>query len=166
MMNLPQFRDSGSTTVEAFPSRLDHDEVNPRDEVAERLPAHQHVRILSIGDDSILLYSRRLILETEGYSVESARGDVVTVEQLLLRRFDLVLLCHSIAEDVVSHIVEAATRIAPQTPLLQISPLDNPFRNKAHPALVSADPAALLSAVAGQLANHREPCGDRLRATG
>jgi hypothetical protein len=97
-----------------------------------------------------------------GYSVESAKGDIATVEQTLRRRFDLVLLCHSIAEDVVSHIMEASKRIAPQTPLLQISPLDSPFGNKAHPTLVSADPEALLNAVAGQLASHREAHGNRV----
>ncbi len=165
MLNPPQLRKFRSTTVESFPSRFDREDVGTREGVAKRVVAHPPARILSIGDDSTLLYSRRLILETAGYFVESARGDVAAVEQILLRRFDLVLLCHSIAEDVVNYIVEASTRIAPQTPLLQISPLDNPFGNKAHPTLVSADPAALLSAVAGQLANHREPYRSPSRAT-
>jgi hypothetical protein len=166
MMNLPQLRDSRRASVEAFPSRSDRDGVSPRDEPTGRVLTHRQIRILSIGDDSILLYSRRLILEAAGYSVESARGDVSTIEQILLRGVDLILLCHSIGEDVVSRIVEASTRIAPQTPLLQISPLDNPFGNKTRPTLVSADPAGLLSAVAGQLATQREPYGNRLRATG
>jgi hypothetical protein len=157
MLNLLHSRNSGSATVEPFPPGLDRDDASPRDEVAGPVLTHRHARILSIGDDSILLYSRRLILETAGYTVESVRGDLATIEQILLRRFDLVLLCHSITEDVIRHIVEASTRIAPQTPVLQISPLDNPFGNKAHPTLVPADPAALLSAVAGQLASHREP---------
>ena len=151
MLNLPQLRNSRAATVESLPSRF------ARDEATGRVDTRRQARILSIGDDSILLYSRRLILETAGYSVESARADVATIDRIQLRRFDVVLLCHSIADEVVSHIVEAAGRIAPRTPLLQISPLDNPFGNKAHPALISADPAALLSAVAGQLANEREP---------
>lgn len=165
MLNLPELRNPGLSAMEAFPLRFDRDEVTPRDEVAERTPARQHARILSIGDDSILLYSRRLILETAGYSVESVRGDIAAIQQALLRRFDLALLCHSIAEQLVDHIVEASIRIAPQTPLLQISPLDNPFR-KQHPALVSADPAALLSAIAGQLANSGNHHRNRLRASG
>jgi hypothetical protein len=160
MLNQPQLRNSGPAAVEAFPPRFDHDDASPRDEAAERELAHRQTRILSVGDDSILLYSRRLILEMAGYSVESAIGDLATVEQTLLRRFDLVLLCHSIAEDMVSHIVEASRRIAPQTPLLQISPLDNPFGNRAHPTLVSADPAAMLNAVAGQLASQQESYGN------
>ena len=165
-MNHPQLRNSGRATLEAFPSRFDRDNVSPRDQAAGRVPIRRQVRILSIGDDSILLYSRCLILETAGYSVESARADIATIERILLRRFDLVLLCHSIADEVLSHIVEATLRIAPRIPLLQISPLDNPFGNKAHPALISPAPAALLSAVAGQLANEREPCGDHFHATG
>lgn len=166
MVNLPQLRNFGRSTVESFLSRFDRDSVGPRDEASGRVLTHRQIRILSIGDDSILLYSRRLILETAGYSVESATAEISTIEQILLRGVDLVLLCHSIGEDMVSRIVEASTRISPQTPLLQISPLDNPFGKKAHPTLVSADPAALLSAVAGQLATQREPYGNRLRATG
>jgi hypothetical protein len=165
MLNLVQLSDSGSAGVGAFPSRFDRDNASPRDEVTRRPASHRRVRILSIGEDSILLYSRRLVLETSGYTVESARGDLATIEQLLLRRFDLILLCHSIAEDVIGRIVDASKRMAPQTPLLQISPLDSPFANKAQPTLVSADPVTLLNAVAGEL-NHREPHGDCLHATG
>lgn len=164
MLNLPQIRNSALVTVDATAARVDADDRNPRGQNAERTVTHRQARILSIGDDSILLYSRRLILETAGYAVESARAEQAAIERILLRRFDLVLLCHSITEEVVKYIVEASMRIAPQTPLLQISPLDNPFRTQAHPALVSADPAALLSAIAGQLANRGERY--RLRATG
>jgi len=163
MLSLVQLRKSGQAGDEPLAARLDRESAVPRDD-AELPLTHRRPRILSVGDDSILLYSRRLILETAGYAVESARGNLATVEQALLRDFDLILLCHSITEDAVHHIVEASTRIAPQTPLLQISPLDNPFKNPAHPALVSADPAALLCAVAGQLANHAEHYADRTRA--
>ena len=163
-MNQPQLLTSGRATVEAFPPPFDRDDLSSRDDRAERPLARRQARILSIGDDALLMYSRRLILEMAGYSVESARGDLATIEQTLPRRFDLVLLCHSLAEDVINRIVEASTRIAPQTPLLQISSLDNPFENRAHPTLVPADPAALLSAVAGQLANPRGPHGSRFDA--
>lgn len=166
MLSLPQLHNSGPMNVEAFPVRFDRDKISPRDALAERPIARHRTRILCIGDDPVLLYSRRLVLETAGYSVESARGVLGTIEQVLLRRFDLVLLCHSITDEVVGHIVEASTRIAPQTPLLQVTPLDNPFRNQAYPALVSAVPAALLSAIAGQLANHAERYGNHLRPTG
>jgi hypothetical protein len=139
MMNQPRLRNSGPATVGAFRSRFDSDDVGSRDEVAGRVPGQRQASILSIGEDAILLYSRRLILEMAGYSVESAIGNIATIEQILLRSFDLVLLCHSLAEDVVSNIVEASAQIAPQTPLLRISPLDSPLGNKAHPTLVSAD---------------------------
>ncbi len=166
MPSLPQFRNSGPARVEAFPSRFDRGDINARDESTERTLTHRRARILSIGDDSILLYSRRLILETAGYSVESARGDVAAVEEPLSRRFDLILLCHSIPDEVVGHIAEASTRISPQTLLLQITPLDNAVANGAHPALVSADPAALLSAVASQLADHGKQSGNHFVAAG
>jgi hypothetical protein len=166
MLSLGQLREAAQPGVEALPARLHRDSAPAGDGAAERSFTQRQARILSIGEDTILLYSRRLILETAGYSVESARGDLGTIQQTLLRKFDLILLCHSINEDVVNHIVEASTRIAPQTSLLQISALDNPFQNRAHPALVSADPEALLSAVAGQLANQRERYGNGIRRTG
>lgn len=163
MLSLPQIRNSGPTAVETLPVRFDRDDTRSHDELSKRARAHRQARIFSIGDDSILLYSRRLVLETAGYSVESARGVLPAIEQILLRRFDLILLCHSITEEVVRRIVEASTRIAPRTPLLQISPLDNPFTHQAHPALVPSEPAALLSAIAGQLANQAARCGNHRR---
>jgi CheY-like chemotaxis protein len=164
MLSLSQFRNSGSIGLEAFPARFDRDDVNPRDKAKERALVHRQARILSIGDDSVLLYSRRLVLETAGYAVESARGILPHIEQILQRRFDLILLCHSVGEEVIDRIVEVSSRIAPQTPLLQITPLDNPFRNQAHPPLVSADPAGLLNAIAGQLASPPPRCnGNRSR---
>lgn len=167
MLNLSQIRNLRLAATEAFASRSNRKpQPGQRNEPADRSLAHTQARILSIGDDSILLYSRRLILETAGYSVESAKGNIATVEKALLRKFDLILLCHSIPEEVVHRIVEASTRIAPQTPVLQISPLDNPFRNQAHPALVSAEPVVLLGAIAGQLENQAERYEHHLHAAG
>lgn len=166
MLRLVQLRELGQAGVEAFPARPDRESAAPRNDTTKCSLTHRQGRILSIGDDSILLYSRRLIFETAGYSVESARGDLAAIEQILWRKFDLILLCHSISDDLVDQIVEASMRIAPQTPLLQISPLDNPFGSQTHPALVSADPSALLSAVAGQLAKQGERYGARIRRTG
>jgi hypothetical protein len=163
MLSLAQIRNSGAMAVETLPVRFDRDDARSHDEIPERARAHRQARILSIGDDSVLLYSRRLVLETAGYSVESARAVLPAIEQILQRRFELILLCHSVAEEVVGRIVEASTRIAPQTPLLQISPLDNRFTNSAHPALVPAEPAALLDAIAGQLANQAPRCGNHRR---
>jgi CheY-like chemotaxis protein len=166
MLNLSQIRNLRLAAAEVLTSPPNRESPGQRDEAADRSLNHTQARILSIGDDSILLYSRRLILQTAGYSVESARGDIATVEKALLRRFDLILLCHSITEELVHRIVEASTRIAPQTPLLQISPLDNPFRKQAHPALVSAAPVALLCAIARQLEDQAGRYDHHLRATG
>jgi hypothetical protein len=98
MLNLSQIRNLRLAAAEVFPSPSNREAPGQRDEAADRSLNHTQARILSIGDDSILLYSRRLILETAGYSVECARGNIATIEEALLRRFDLVLLCHSIPE--------------------------------------------------------------------
>jgi len=166
MLSHLQPRNSRQATVNPFPPCLDRGDYSPqRDPVTDPLFTHQKLRILSVGEDRLLLYSRRLILETAGYVVESVRADVA-IEQALLREFDLVLLCHTIPEEVVTHIVDASARIAPQTLLLQVSPLDNPFRNKAHPMLISAEPVALLGAVAGLFANQPKSSSKPWPATG
>lgn len=55
----------------------------------------QPVRVLSICDDESLRYSRQLVLESEGYAVES-----ITSRELLesadLKAFEIAILCHSV----------------------------------------------------------------------
>ncbi len=126
-----------------------------REQTSESAVSRGRARILSIGDDPLLLYSRRLVLERDGYLVATLRSDAL-VDEAQLRGFDLVLLCHSIPETVASHILEILWRVTPQTPVLLVSRLDVYATAGPHHIAVSANPAAMLGVVAQQLATHKD----------
>lgn len=118
---------------------------------------HDRARILSIGDDPTLLYSRRLVLEKNGYFVASLKSEAI-VDEAQLRGFDLVVLCHSVPGSAANRILEILWRLTPQTPVLLVSRLDKPAYDGLHNIAVSAHPVAILSAVAQQLAIHQASC--------
>ena len=125
-----------------------------QEQISRAATRNNRARILSIGDDPILLYSRRLVLERDGYFVACLRSDAV-IEDARLLDFDLVMLCHSVPEAVASHIEEVLWRLAPQIPVLLVSRQDRPVPSGPHEVAVSAHPVALLNAVAQQLAIQR-----------
>jgi hypothetical protein len=53
-------------------------------------------RILSIGRDSLLLESRRLLLEASGCKVMSANGIEDAIARCAGQHFDAVILCHTL----------------------------------------------------------------------
>jgi CheY-like chemotaxis protein len=137
-------------------SRLLPDADASRERLGESSVARNRARILLIGDDPILQYSRRLILERDGYIVASLRSNAVQ-EESQLGGFDLVILCHSVPDQVAGHILEVLWRITPQTPVLLVSRLDKPISASPHQIVVAAHPVAILGAVALQLAIHERP---------
>jgi len=123
------------------------------DGAGEKLTAERPPRILLIGDDPTLQFTRCKLLESAGYAVVTARSTLV-VEELFLRGIELVLLCHTISEDVAARLVNAFTRLAPQIGVLHISALNNPTADKWAVPYVQARPAALLDAIAVTLSQH------------
>lgn len=159
MLLLPQPRMANlpvSFPVQTFSAWLPEPEGVSRERISARALMHDRPRILSIGDDPILLYSRRLVLERDGYLVASLRSDAV-IEDAQLRGFDLVMLCHSVPDNVANRILEVLWRLTPQTPVLLVSGPDRPFGSGPHQITVPAHPVALLDAVAQQIAIHRNP---------
>lgn len=157
MLSLPQLRDSHSTIkfpVETFSTWPTEPDNNSREQTSDSAVSHDRARILSIGDDPVLLHSRRLVLERDGYLVATLRSDAI-IDDEQLRGFDLVMLCHSIPDKVASHILEVLWRVTPQTPVVIVSRLDVLASAGPHHTAVSSYPAAMLSAVAQQLAMHK-----------
>lgn len=136
-----------------LPSSVRQDATARRDGFAKsKAPDHQP-HILLIGDEPTLQYSRRKILESHGYSVGSAHSDLA-VEELFLRNIELVLLCHTIPENILTHIAKAFARLAPKVPVLLILPIGNSLLYEGIPSSVEAQPAALLGAVSARLGHH------------
>ena len=75
-------------------------------------------KILSVGLDVNLLYSRKLVLQQTGAQVFNARVEPALL-MLESRFFDLILLCHTLPERDVAHLCRLAelfwpvTRVAP-----------------------------------------------------
>ncbi|HZQ44874.1 MAG TPA: response regulator [Acidobacteriaceae bacterium] len=163
MSYLPQVRNAHATInfpVDALSAWPAEPESKPREQTSKSAVSPDRSRILSIGDDPLLLHSRRLVLERDGYLVAILRSEAI-MDDAQLRGFDLVMLCHSIPDKVASHILEVLWRVTPQTPVLLVSRLDVFAAAGPHHTAVSADPAAMLEAVAQQLAIHKNAAVQR-----
>ena len=157
MLHLPQGRNSHvpmNFPVETLSIRPPDSDGDSRENTGESALSQDRPRILSIGDDPVLLYSRRLVLERDGYLVATLRSNAL-LDEAQLRGFDLVLLCHSIPDRVVGHILEILCRVTPRTPVLLVSRLDVCASPGAHHIAVPPHPVVLLDVVAQQLAIHK-----------
>lgn len=152
MLNLPRrTRHTVPYFVDSFRARREYaftgqpDNGMGREDATDRRP-----QILLIGDEQLLQYSRRMILETAGYAVRSVKSSVA-VEGMLLRGIQVVLLCHTVREDVAKRIVNEVARLAPEITVLRIVSLDDPGGDEGKADAVSASPTAFLRTVAAKL---------------
>ncbi|HEX5284599.1 MAG TPA: response regulator [Bryocella sp.] len=155
--NSPTTMDFPVETLSADPVDFDN---NSRHQPSESPLSRDSARILAIGDDPVLLYSRRLVLERDGYLVAASRSDAIADEEQL-RGFDLIMLCHSIPDKVAGHILEVLWRVTPETPVLLVSRLDLYAPAGLHHIAVSSHPADMLDVVAQQLALHKNAGASR-----
>lgn len=140
--------------IEAFAANIGDPDGSPRRDGAGESVAPEHLpRILLVGDDQMLQYTRCKVLESAGYAVETARSTLI-VEDVLLRGVEVVLLCHTISDDVAAHLVNAFARLAPQIGVLRISSLNSPAIDRGRVPFVQARPAALLDAITATLSSH------------
>ncbi|HEV2576769.1 MAG TPA: response regulator [Acidobacteriaceae bacterium] len=135
-----------------------------REQTGQATPSRDRSKILCIGDDPLLLFSRRLVLERNGYLVVTLRSDELPDEEQL-RSFDLIVLCHSIPDKVAGHILEVLWRVTPETPVLLVSRFDLYAPAGPHHIGVPPHPEALLGTVAEQLAAHNKS-GTRQQSAG
>jgi len=76
-------------------------------------------RILSVSYDDILLATREMLLEQQGYDVTSALGFTEAVEQCQKSDFDLFILGHSIPDKDKLHLIETFRENCP-APILSL----------------------------------------------
>ena len=70
-------------------------------------------RILSVSYDDLLLHTRHLLLEREGYDVVSSIGFIESLEHCKRGGFDLFILGHSIPHSDKQQLVETFRRVCP-----------------------------------------------------
>lgn len=71
------------------------------------------MRILSVSYDEILLRTRHMLLEREGYEVVSAAGFPTSLEKCTQGGFDLFVLGHSIPQEEKAKLVDEFRRTCP-----------------------------------------------------
>jgi DNA-binding response OmpR family regulator len=76
-------------------------------------------RILSVSYDDVLLATREMLLEQQGYEVTSALGFTDAVEQCQESHFDLFILGHSIPEKDKLHLTKTFRQSCP-APILSL----------------------------------------------
>ena len=107
--------------------------------------------ILSVSYDESLLRTREWILETAGFKVTSAVDFSEAMNHCKSRRFDLVIIGHSIPPDEKRALIEAVTRQNHARLLVLRMPGDERVAG-AYSLMASEGPEALIAAVKTALA--------------
>lgn len=104
--------------------------------------------ILVVGADRSLIASRKLLLEGDGYKVETATGDHDAMRQLAGQRFDMVVLGPSIPPDGYATLEDRVRHDHPTTFIVKIQQ-NASHRGDSPDAFVEHGmPADLLNAIA------------------
>jgi DNA-binding response OmpR family regulator len=114
-------------------------------------------RILSVSYDELLLRTRHLILEREGYDVVSSLSFDDSVEHCKRNDFDLLILGHSIQHSDKQQLVETFRHECP-APIISLRRLDEPPVSGAD-YCIDPDPPELLKVVATVLRGAAGPQG-------
>lgn len=83
-------------------------------------PSLRMLTVFQIGEDRLLLETRRRVLESMGLSVVMAEGAVETLWRTPNRKFDLALLCHSLNSHRRQQIAAALRRANAGAPILLV----------------------------------------------
>jgi DNA-binding response OmpR family regulator len=112
-------------------------------------------RILSVSYDEVLLRTRHMLLEREGYEVVSAAGFSASLEKCKQGGFDLFVLGHSIPQEEKAKLVEEFRQSCP-------APIISLRRNAGEQLVVHADhhiepdPEPLLKLVSELAKNNKD----------
>jgi hypothetical protein len=112
----------------------------------------EHPQLLCIGKDQQLLDTRRMVLESKGYQVLSIMS-LTQVGQEALRSFNLVILCHTLAE-MRSEIIESIRAVRNDMPILLLNSI---YSNGSNDGVVTIGPGpkTLIEAV-GRILDHAD----------
>jgi DNA-binding response OmpR family regulator len=111
-------------------------------------------RILQVSDDSGLLTTRELLLRAQGYEVTSALGTSEGINYCAARKFDLLIVGHSMRHEDKIALVKAFRAHHKETPILALHRHNEPTLEDADYE-IPPDPEVVLSAVASLTAARR-----------
>lgn len=101
-------------------------------------------RILSVSYDELLLHTRHLLLERDGYDVVSSIGFTQSLEHCKQGGFDLFILGHSIPHSDKQHLVETFRRVCP-APIISLRRNSGEELVRGADYHIEPDPEALLN---------------------
>ena len=110
-------------------SQVTHADLSP-------LPPKKHGNklILSVDDEPVILLTREIVLQREGYAVVSAPGGVQALKAFLRHAVDLVLLDYAMPEMDGGIVAREMKQRKPQVPIIMVSA--NPVPSQATLAYV------------------------------
>lgn len=118
-------------------------------------PAYGGTHILSIGDDELLLSSRQMVLESEGYFVHSMWSHA-RVDDDCVRESDLAILCHSIESSLKLNLARRLLCANPSLYLILLTTQDSYSIGPPHTLRgTSNHPNSLLTLIAEMMATKR-----------
>ena len=103
--------------------------------------------ILSISQDERLLLTRNAVLRRTDAEVIAARANEAK-KILKTRRFDLVVLCHSLSPEETMEIASFAHEQTVAIPILRVAANSEPVSEWTFVAAASSDPRILVEKVA------------------
>ena len=103
-------------------------------------------RILSVSYDATLLRTRQMVLESRGYEVVSAEGFAEAMEKCKERKYDLIIIGHSIPHKDKQSIVQEFHSHCP-APVLALLKTGEWQLREATASIESFEPNIVLAAV-------------------
>ena len=87
------------------------------------LPPRKHGNklILSVDDEPVILFTREIVLQREGYAVVSARNGGEALKAFLRHAVDLVLLDYAMPEMDGGTVAQEMKQHKPQVPIIMVS---------------------------------------------
>ncbi len=104
-------------------------------------------RILSVCYDAVLLNTRRMLLEHEGYVVTSALGFTEAISRCMEGGIDLFILCHSLPDKNKEQLIKMF-RSGCSAPVLSLRKTGERIVTAADYQVFSHKPDELLNAIA------------------
>jgi CheY-like chemotaxis protein len=116
----------------------------------------QSALILNVGRDPVLLNTRRLLLESAGYLVESACSTKDAINQFRSGDLDLVVLCHSVPEEERDYFIGLIRDYGSLIPVIFVAANSQPYSRDGFADLsTGSEPANLLRGVNNVLQHNR-----------
>ena len=103
------------------------------------------VRILSVGDDDGLRFSRQLLLSNDGYETESVTSGM-PLSASIVRTFDIAIICRSVERERALALAELLRQWNPEIRILMMSQQEELQHESVTGMEIAPGPEALLEA--------------------